>query len=187
MFDEVCVALGRRGAAPIEDFFGRTDIGCDQDILHYLTRASSLDMAATTLEMDSRAYLIALAIARAVALKPPPNGLARVKALDRRRIAAAVAFIEDRLNDQPNLQDIAGHVGLSAFHFARAFKAAVGETPAAYVGRRQAERAREMIAHTKLPLAEIAARTGYSSQSHMSRRLKAIFGGTPGRLRNGDA
>ncbi len=185
LFDEVFVAMGRqRGHHPMKDFFGRNDVGCDQDILHYLARASSQDVPPTALEMDSRAYLIALAMARVAVVAPKLVGLATVKALDRRRVAEAVAFIEDRLTENPSLEDIANHVGLSAFHFARAFKAAAGESPAAYASRRQADRAREMIAHTKLPLAEIAIRTGYSSQSHMTRRLKSIFGGTPGRLRN---
>ncbi len=186
LFDEVSEALGRPRIGPMQDFFGRADVGCDQEIAHYLARAAALDDPPSVLEMDSRANLIALALARAATMTSRSHELTQARPLDRKRVGAALAFIEDRLGHQPSLSEIAESLGLSAFHFARSFKAATGEAPAAYVARRQAERARDMIAHTKLPLAEIAVRAGYSSQSHMTRRIKSIFGDTPARMRTGD-
>ena len=45
---------------------------------------------------------------------------------------------------------------------------------------RRLQRAREMIKAGE-PLAEIAAETGFTDQSHLNRQFKKAFGMTPGR------
>lgn len=50
-----------------------------------------------------------------------------------KRIERAIEFIEDHALDQPSLQDIASHVGLSEFHFQRLFKQWAGISPKRYV------------------------------------------------------
>lgn len=183
LFDEVLGALGAAPRTPLKDFFGCRNLGCDQEMSHYLARAGAHADPPTALEMDSRPNLIALAIARFSLGAPSGSPLPSIRPMDRRRVAAAVALIEERLPVAPTLSQLATHVGLSAFHFSRSFKAATGETPMAYAARRQAERARDMITLSRLPLAEVALRAGYSSQSHMTRRLRALLGATPAQLR----
>ena len=70
------------------------------------------------------------------------------------------------------------------FYFTRVFKAEVGESPARYLTRRRAERAVESTRAGDDPLAEIAYRTGFSSQSHMTRRITEATGVTPGNTRS---
>lgn len=48
---------------------------------------------------------------------------------DYRRVAEALAYIVDRFEEQPSLEEIAAHVGLSAFHFQRLFTRWAGLSP----------------------------------------------------------
>jgi AraC-like DNA-binding protein len=70
--------------------------------------------------------------------------------------------------------------GLDRFALARQFRQAFGTSPHRFqVGRRLA-RARRLIGQG-LPLAEVAATTGFADQSHLTRHFAARFGLTPGR------
>ena len=42
-------------------------------------------------------------------------------AKDYERIASAISYLESNVEDQPELEDIASHVGLSTSHFQRMF------------------------------------------------------------------
>lgn len=81
------------------------------------------------------------------------------------------------------LADLGEATRLSPFHFARLFREALGEAPAAYLVRRRTEKAVELIPRTELPLGVIAFQIGFPSQSHMTRRVTALTGATPRRLR----
>jgi AraC family transcriptional regulator len=73
---------------------------------------------------------------------------------------------------------------LSAYHFARQFKAATGLPPHQYVILRRVERARQLLqAGTDLSLAEVAACAGFSDQSQLTHHFKRLVGVTPGQFR----
>lgn len=96
----------------------------------------------------------------------------------RRRV---LEFIEAHLDEPFVLGDLAKAAGLSAYHFARMFKRATGESPHAYVLRRRIERAKTLIAGGS-PLAEVALGCGFSGQSHFTARFRAVTGLTPGQF-----
>ena len=179
---EVGDEIGLGDDAKVQDFFGRADPDCAREVRAYVGRAVDAADPASPIEMDSRAYLIGLALLRA------SRGRGAIAAVERppvrHDIARALQLIEERIDQPLRLSDLAAAVGLSPFHFARLFRDAVGETPAAYLMRRRTERAVDLIRTTRLPLGEIAFRTGFSSQAHMTRRVKALAGLTPRRLRD---
>ena len=65
----------------------------------------------------------------------------------------------------------------------RAFDAAFGITPHAYVLARRLDLARERILDGE-PLASVAAEVGFFDQAHLTRRFKRFLGVTPGRFRD---
>ena len=91
----------------------------------------------------------------------------------------------DRDYDEPlDLEAMAGEAGYSRFHFARAFAAAYGETPRAYLTRRRIERAKTLLRTANLSVTEICFLVGFSSLGSFSGRFKALVGRSPSDYRD---
>jgi transcriptional regulator GlxA family with amidase domain len=56
-------------------------------------------------------------------------------------------------------------------------------TPLAFIIGRRLEHARSLLAHSNLPLVEIALACGFSSQSHFGNSFKKAFDLTPAQYR----
>ena len=94
-------------------------------------------------------------------------------------IEQALAFIENRLDDDLTLPHIAEALGVSPHHFAHVFKLAVGVAPHQYVIRRRVERAKALLDTTDLPIVEVALAVGCANQSHFSALFHRVTGLTP--------
>lgn len=175
-------SLGLGTAAELDDVFAFNEPQTAEQIVAYVNRAATRQDRPTGIEMDSRSYLIALDLLRHLDARERTE-LRPVSALQPRRLRDVVELIETDMGAQLRLSELAGAAGLSPFHFSRAFKQTTGSTPAAYVMRRRVERAVNLIGSSSLGLAEIAHRTGFSSQSHMTRAVKGQTGHTPGAIR----
>lgn len=186
LIEEVADGVGSTADLTTEDFFAVRDLQLETDLRAYAARAARGDDPATALEMDSRANLIGVRLLTQWRQATPARAL-RPGRLDERRLARVDALIEERLSEDLRLQELADAAALSPFHFARAFKAATGVAPAAYVMRRRLERAQELLARSVLPIAVVALQSGFSSQSHLTRRLKAATGLTPAAFRSTQA
>ncbi len=68
-------------------------------------------------------------------------------------------------------------------HLVRRFKAELGVTPIAYLWQRRVATGIDLLAQTGLPVGEIAARTGFKTVYHFSRRVKAHAGVPPTEVR----
>lgn len=95
----------------------------------------------------------------------------------------ALEFIDAHLSCDFDLSDLARAVGLSTFYFTRCFKNSLGTSPYQFAMRKRLERVLDLLHNTSIPIAEIAFRTGFSDQSHMTRALRRAFGATPGAIR----
>jgi AraC family transcriptional regulator len=93
-------------------------------------------------------------------------------------------FIEDHLAEELSIAAIADLVPMSQFHFARAFKAVVGEPPHRYIVQRRLERAKILLAATQLSIAEITYQIGFSNQSHFIAQFRKGLGVTPKQFRD---
>ncbi|HUS11385.1 MAG TPA: AraC family transcriptional regulator [Pyrinomonadaceae bacterium] len=88
-------------------------------------------------------------------------------------------FINEHLEQNLTLAGIAESVGLSQFHFARAFKLTTNITPQQYLTERRVERAKHLLSESDLPLVEVGARAGFKSQSHFTTLFRRFTGTTP--------
>lgn len=94
-------------------------------------------------------------------------------------VRAARDLLHARLTSPPSLEELASAVGTGPFALLRAFRAAYGLPPHAYVTNLRVQRAREMLDAGLRP-AEVAARAGFTDQSHLTRHFKRIVGVPPG-------
>ncbi|TDR52959.1 AraC family transcriptional regulator [Halomonas ventosae] len=113
--------------------------------------------------------------ARLASDPPAPGRPLDLAALDR--------FIDRHLGSRLRVADLAAEACLSEAHFRERFRQRTGLSPWQYVMRRRLECARQMLQQSQLPLSEIAALTGFTSQSALSRACRQAFGHPPSQLR----
>lgn len=103
----------------------------------------------------------------------PSNGLPKYK------LQQATDYIHDALDQDLSLSDLAALLQMSPFHFARLFKQSTGLAPHQFIIRCRVERAKELLLHSPLGIADIAAEVGFANQSHLNRHFKRLLGVTP--------
>ena len=92
-------------------------------------------------------------------------------------------FINENLDADLSLGEIAEIAGLSQFHFARSFRKTTGLTPQQYLMRQRIERAKQLLAKNDLPIVEISLRTGFKNQSHFTTLFRKFTKQTPKKWR----
>ncbi|MFP4136857.1 MAG: helix-turn-helix domain-containing protein [Halomonas sp.] len=102
---------------------------------------------------------------------------------DRLDLVRLERFIETNLARRLSVADLAREACLSEAHFRHCFRRQTGLTPWQYVRRRRLEAARRLLDESRLPLAQIAALTGFSNQSALSHACREAYGQPPSRLR----
>ena len=98
-----------------------------------------------------------------------------------RKLRRAIEFINENLDKEQTvaLAAVAEAVQMSYFHFSRAFKQSTGVSPNAYMTEQRIDRAKKLLTETELPIADIALRTGFASQSHFTTTFRKLVWTTP--------
>ena len=109
------------------------------------------------------------------------KGLLNMDVLNRLR-----EFVVEHLSESIDVATLAKLANRSQFHFARAFTRSVGMSPHRYVVHLRLQRAVEMIRDGKFCLAQVAARTGFADQSHLTRWVRRVYGVSPTQIRPND-
>jgi AraC family transcriptional regulator len=102
-----------------------------------------------------------------------------IGALPMYKLRRVVEFIEENLCQNITFRDIAEHVHVSPFHFARVFKLTTGKTPRRFVTERRIHIAKKRLAETDEPIANVAYELGFRSQSHFTSVFSKYVGVTP--------
>jgi AraC-like DNA-binding protein len=91
------------------------------------------------------------------------------------------AYLDAHSFEPVTLTDATRELEASPTQVARAFAAAFGITPHAYVVGRRLDAARTRILDGQ-PLAAVATEVGFYDQAHLTRRFKRFLGVTPGQF-----
>jgi len=102
--------------------------------------------------------------------------------LTARQIDRVRELVDASLDDDLGVAVMAASVGLAPRRFADRFRRATGMTPYRYVLERRITSAKRLLPHT--PIAEVALRVGFSSQSHFTSTFVRLVGVTPARWRD---
>jgi AraC family transcriptional regulator len=108
-----------------------------------------------------------------------------ISRLDRRRLTRVSEYIAGNLDRDLTIAQLAKVAALSQFHFARAFKAAVGTAPHQYVSAHRLERAKDLLVRGDQSILDIAIALNFSSQANFTRAFRKLTGMTPGQYRRG--
>jgi len=119
--------------------------------------------------------------------KPPLRDPKAARWLTPARFRRLTDLVEARLESNLTVAGLAGEIGVSPSFLNRAFSACCGQSPYDFILSRRLQRARRLIGTTSLPLVEIAAASGFSSQSHMTACFKTRLGIRPSSLVRGEA
>ncbi|MCW2248214.1 AraC-like DNA-binding protein [Azospirillum fermentarium] len=99
------------------------------------------------------------------------------------RLGTLLAGIEPELERPWTVETMAVRAGLSVSRLHALFRAELDTTPRAWLAERRLKKACGWLAHTALPVAEIAYRAGYADQSAFTRALRRATGLTPAAYR----
>jgi transcriptional regulator GlxA family with amidase domain len=99
------------------------------------------------------------------------------------RFAGLLGWARERLGEPLSVEQLADRAAMSPRHFARAFAAETGVTPAKAVERLRVEAARERIEAGPDPIDRIAETVGFGDAERMRRAFLRAFGQPPQALR----
>lgn len=109
-----------------------------------------------------------------------------VDSRDFARIAKAIRFIDEHFREQPSLEDVAAHAGLSEFHFNRLFRRWAGVTPKQYLAAVTGAAARDALAGNASVL-DAAYAVGLSGPGRLHDLVVTLDAMTPGEMKAGGA
>ena len=99
------------------------------------------------------------------------------------RLLQARQFIEASYLQSIKTEDVANHIALSEFHFARLFKTAFATTVHQYVLQLRLNEARRLLAQPQKQVTEIAFTVGYQSLSAFINAFRKQYGVSPSKYR----
>jgi AraC family transcriptional regulator len=104
--------------------------------------------------------------------------------LPAHKLRRAIEFIEENLDRDLELAEIAQSVDLSPYHFARSFKQTTGFTPIQFLMQRRIELAKRLLAESEAPIVEVGLSAGFKNQSHFTTLFRKHTSMTPKNYRN---
>ncbi len=113
-------------------------------------------------------------------LAPPPD---RQRLRPDRAAALVRDLLHARMAEDVGLDELSAAAGVDRFRLNRAFRAAFGLSPHAYLVRLRLRAARRRLAEGEAP-ALVAAEVGFADQSHLGRWFRRAYGMTPAAYRD---
>jgi len=153
---------------------------------------TGIELALALVE-DDLGHAVSMAIARTLALpmlrggeEPQLSQALRAQATASHRLRELVAWVGTHLQEDLSVEALAGRVQMSPRHFARAFAAEAGCTPARFVEQARVASAAQLLRRTRWTQDRIASRSGFGSVDALQRAFARQHGLTPQAYRDGD-
>ena len=100
------------------------------------------------------------------------------------RIAWAITYIDEHLDERLSLNELAAQAGLSVWRFCAVFRQQAGVSPRRYIWGQRLQKVQSLLAGGESP-ASAALLAGFYDQSHLCRHFKNTCGMTPGQYITG--
>lgn len=135
-------------------------------------------------EVDSRLYAESMATAlsahllrrystKPLVIRDYTGGLPKYK------LREAIAYINNHLDQDLSLTQLATLAQMSPYYFATLFKQSTGLAPHQYVTKCRIEKAKQLLKSRDLTIIEICHQVGFQSQSHFTRVFRKHTAKTP--------
>lgn len=106
--------------------------------------------------------------------------------MDYERVAEAIGYLTEHVNDQPSLETVAARIGLSPFHFQRTFRRFAGVTPKQFLAALTLESSKRLLDRDASVL-DAALDLGLSSPARLHDHFVTIEAMSPGEYKSGGA
>ncbi|HEV2955541.1 MAG TPA: GlxA family transcriptional regulator [Xanthobacteraceae bacterium] len=149
---------------------------------------AGIDLALALVAEDLGEAVAKRAAQQLVVYHRRPGGQSQFSALlethrPHSRFSPVLAWARERLNERLSVERLAERAAMSPRHFARAFAADTGITPAKAIERLRLEVAREEVESGAAPIERVAAHAGFGDPERMRRAFLRAFGQPPQALR----
>ena len=94
------------------------------------------------------------------------------------RIAWAITYIDEHLDERLSLNELAAKAGLSVWRFSAVFRKHAGVSPHRFICLQRLRLVQTLLANGE-SLASAAQVAGFYDQSHLCRHFKSTWGMTP--------
>jgi AraC family transcriptional regulator len=95
------------------------------------------------------------------------------------RVRRVTEYIEQNLDKELRLTELAALVYMSPYHFARLFKCSTGLPPHRFVVQQRIARASAFLATAEVSIAQVSRLVGFRTPSHFTTVFRRVRGVTP--------
>lgn len=116
-------------------------------------------------------------------IKGPVRAERLMRAKHLEKMYGVLQYISENFREQITVEEAATVAGYERSYFCKQFRKTTGETFHKYLNYCRLTEARRLMEDAKLPLSEVAERSGFASQKNLSRLFRETLGITPTRYR----
>ena len=152
-------------------------------VLRALSRCSARADRSARLFVEQTLDLLCTHLVRAhSSLTQSASAVAR-RGLLTWQVRRVTAYMNEQLDQDIGLDELAGLLNLSRSHFCTAFRLATGHTPFEWLISLRIDRARQLLADPRLRVTDIALAVGYKTPSAFAASFRKVAGLTPSEFR----
>jgi LacI family transcriptional regulator len=171
-------------------------VGVDED--HVLSELSNPPLSSIALNAEQGGYQAAELLHRSMTarMKKPQRILVEplwvnarlstdVIAVEDRDVAETVRYIRENARQRMQISEIVKHAGISRRALEIRFHRSLGWSIRTEIERVRIGLAKQLLAETDLPVAKIAANTGFSGEDYLGKVFRRVTNTTPAKYRRG--